>query len=281
MIRPLALRLAVALGRGGCCAAGWRVSTRCCARPPGAPSRAATGGAPRSSGSAARRCTRPIWPGRWAISPRCRDAVADRGPSRALADGLAGRSVALLNLGRIAEAAEDARRSLAVAREIGYPAGEALALARAQRRRRLRRRPATSAVQLARQAAQIPADIPGSIARVCSCLLDRRADRGRGPGRRRGASARRGWPGPGRRATCGTWRSLLTAMAILDLRAGRIAGRRGAPAGSAPDRRADRRAGLSCSTAWTAAGTCAPRPGATPRPSRSGPRTRALRPRRG
>ena len=58
-----------------------------------------------------------------------RDAVADRGPSRALADGLAGRSGALTNLGRVAEAAEDGRRALALARELGYPAGEALALA--------------------------------------------------------------------------------------------------------------------------------------------------------
>ena len=38
--------------RGGTSGAGWRVSTRCCARPPGAPCRAVTGGAPRSSGSA-------------------------------------------------------------------------------------------------------------------------------------------------------------------------------------------------------------------------------------
>ena len=57
-----------------------------------------------------------------------RDAVGDRGPSRVLADCLAGRSVTLSNLGRLAEAAEDGRRALAMARELGYPAGEALAL---------------------------------------------------------------------------------------------------------------------------------------------------------
>ena len=55
---------------GGSCGAGWPVSTRCCARPPAAPRRAATGGAPRRSGSAGRRSSRPIWPERSAISPR-------------------------------------------------------------------------------------------------------------------------------------------------------------------------------------------------------------------
>ena len=56
------------------------------------------------------------------------DAAENRGPSRVLADALAGRSVALLNLGRLAEGAEDGRRSLAMARELGYPAGEGAAL---------------------------------------------------------------------------------------------------------------------------------------------------------
>ena len=53
-----------------------------------------------------------------------RDAVAGRPPSRALADALAGRSLALGMLGRDPEAVEDARRALAVARELGYPLGE-------------------------------------------------------------------------------------------------------------------------------------------------------------
>ena len=57
-----------------------------------------------------------------------RDAVADRGPSPSLVDALTGRSSALRNLDRIPEAAEDGRRALAAAREIGYPAGEARAL---------------------------------------------------------------------------------------------------------------------------------------------------------
>ncbi|HEY8043849.1 MAG TPA: AfsR/SARP family transcriptional regulator, partial [Streptosporangiaceae bacterium] len=50
-----------------------------------------------------------------------RDAVAERGPCRALADGLAGRSGALSQMGRDAEAVGEARRTLAVARELGYP----------------------------------------------------------------------------------------------------------------------------------------------------------------
>ena len=56
-----------------------------------------------------------------------RDAISARGPSAALAEGLAGRSSALRNLGHVPEAAEDARRALAFAREVRYPAGEALA----------------------------------------------------------------------------------------------------------------------------------------------------------
>ena len=55
---------------GGTCGAGRPVSTRWCARPRAAPRRAATGGAPRRSGSAGRRSSRPIWPERSAISPR-------------------------------------------------------------------------------------------------------------------------------------------------------------------------------------------------------------------
>jgi hypothetical protein len=86
-----------------------------------------------------RWCTAQFWAG-WAASfssdlsgvlrhfTALRDAVAGRPPSRALADALAGRSYALRELGQFPEAAEDARRSLAVAREVGYPLGEVLAL---------------------------------------------------------------------------------------------------------------------------------------------------------
>ena len=96
-----------------------------------------------------------------------RDAVGDRGPSRALAHCLAGRSVMLSNLGRLAEAVGDGRRSLALARELGYPAGEAFALGSlgiaAYEAGDL-----DGAVQLAGEAEQIAADIPGWLARMAA-----------------------------------------------------------------------------------------------------------------
>jgi DNA-binding CsgD family transcriptional regulator len=98
-----------------------------------------------------------------------RDA-ASPGPSRALADALAGRSSALRELGRIPEAAEEARRSLAVARELGYRFGEVLSLAE------LALAAAAAgdvgdAVRWARQADQFPGDIPGMTARGSSYWL--------------------------------------------------------------------------------------------------------------
>ena len=99
-----------------------------------------------------------------------RDAAAGRGPSRALADGLFGRAVALANLDRASEAAEEARRSLAVAREIGYPTGEILALSALSIAARSRD-DIDYAVQLARQAAQITVGVPGVCLRWCSYVL--------------------------------------------------------------------------------------------------------------
>jgi hypothetical protein len=57
------------------------------------------------------------------------DVVADRPASRALTAALAGRASILRLMGRAAEAAGDARRSLVLAREIADPVGELLALA--------------------------------------------------------------------------------------------------------------------------------------------------------
>jgi DNA-binding CsgD family transcriptional regulator len=99
-----------------------------------------------------------------------RDVAAGRGPSAALAEGLGGRAVVLNNMGRTGEAAEEARRSLAVAREIGYRTGEVLALGA------LCFTAGSSgdldgAVQLARQAAQITAGVPGASVRWCSYVL--------------------------------------------------------------------------------------------------------------
>ena len=99
-----------------------------------------------------------------------RDAAADRPPSRELCDALAGRSVALRNMGRLAEAAADARQALVLARQAGYPAGEVMALGELSL--------VASylddhhhAVRLARQAEQITAGVPGWMARVSNYAL--------------------------------------------------------------------------------------------------------------
>ena len=98
------------------------------------------------------------------------NVVTGRGPSPALVHGLADRAIGLANLGRTGEAAEDARRALAMAREIGYRAGEINALGI------LSAVTGSSgdldgAVQLARQAAQITAGVPGVFVRWCSHYL--------------------------------------------------------------------------------------------------------------
>jgi predicted ATPase len=99
-----------------------------------------------------------------------RDAAAKMGPCPALADGLAGRAGALAIMGRHAEAADDARRALAVAREIAYPLGQVLALAHLAFAAAYAG-DLDGAVRLARQAGQITAGVPGSIARWCGYVL--------------------------------------------------------------------------------------------------------------
>jgi hypothetical protein len=98
-----------------------------------------------------------------------RDAAAGRPSSRELCDALAGRSVALRNMGRLAEAA-DARQALVLVRQAGYPAGEVMALGELSL--------VASylddhhhAVRLARQAEQITAGVPGWMARVSNYAL--------------------------------------------------------------------------------------------------------------
>jgi predicted ATPase/DNA-binding CsgD family transcriptional regulator len=99
-----------------------------------------------------------------------RDANTDRGSFPLLARCLSGRSATLLGLGRIAEAAEDVRRSVALARDGDDPVAEPLALAilslvacvggdRA------------GAVQVARQADRISAGLHGPVARACGYTL--------------------------------------------------------------------------------------------------------------
>jgi predicted ATPase/DNA-binding CsgD family transcriptional regulator len=99
-----------------------------------------------------------------------RDAIGERGPFRLLARCLSGRSATLLGVGRIAEAADDARRALALARDGDDPVAEALALATlslvacvgGDR---------VGAVQVARQAERISAGLQGPAVRACGYTL--------------------------------------------------------------------------------------------------------------
>jgi predicted ATPase/DNA-binding CsgD family transcriptional regulator/transcriptional regulator with XRE-family HTH domain len=148
-----------------------------------------------------------------------RDAVSGRPPSRALSSALAGRSSVLRLMGRTAEAADDARRSLALAREIGDPAGELLALTELS----LDADYAgdhDEAVRLARQAGQIKAGIPGGLARTCSYVLTIvLADAGN-----LAEAERVGTAGLARARDAGdlsNQANLLPRIADLDLRAGR------------------------------------------------------------
>ena len=134
-----------------------------------------------------------------------RDAIGDRGPSRALADCLA-RPV-----GEYVEPGPDRRGGRRRPPLAGPGPGARLPGRRGagpggpQPRRSLRRRPrqrrAAGPAGRADHGRHPRLDSP-----AVQLRLDRGADRGRGPGRRRAQSARRGWPGPGTRATCGTWR---------------------------------------------------------------------------
>ena len=99
-----------------------------------------------------------------------RDAIGDCGPFPLLARCLSGRSATLLGLGRIAEAADDARRSLALARDGAHPIAEALALAVLSQVACVGG-DRVGAVQLARQAERISAGLRGPTARMCGHTL--------------------------------------------------------------------------------------------------------------
>jgi predicted ATPase/DNA-binding CsgD family transcriptional regulator/DNA-binding XRE family transcriptional regulator len=148
-----------------------------------------------------------------------RDAAAGRPPSRALASALAGRSSVLRLMDRTAEAAGDARRSLALARQIGHPAGELLALTELSFSAYYAG-DHDEAVRLARQAGQITAGIPGGLARLCSYVLTI-VLAGAGD---LAEAARAGTAGLARARDAGDlWNQalLLPRIADLDLRAGR------------------------------------------------------------
>ena len=98
------------------------------------------------------------------------DAIGNCGPSRLLARSLSGRSATLVATGRIAEAANDGRHSLALARQGDDPLAEAQALAvlglvacAAEDR--------IGALQLARRAEQVMAGKEGPAARACGHIL--------------------------------------------------------------------------------------------------------------
>jgi predicted ATPase/DNA-binding CsgD family transcriptional regulator len=100
-----------------------------------------------------------------------RDALATGPPSPTLIEALAGRSDSLLNRGHIPEGAEDARHALALAREIGYPQGEATALVLLSMAVYYTG-DNEDAVEWARQACRIdPAAVTGHLARTCNFML--------------------------------------------------------------------------------------------------------------
>jgi predicted ATPase/DNA-binding CsgD family transcriptional regulator len=98
------------------------------------------------------------------------DAGGDRLPVPLLTRCLSGRTVTLVTMGRIGEAAGDARRSLALARQGDYPLAEALALAVLGLLACVTG-DLDGAVQLARLAEQITAGRTGPAARVCGHIL--------------------------------------------------------------------------------------------------------------
>ena len=99
-----------------------------------------------------------------------RDAIAGQGPSRPLAESLCNRSIIFATLGQLVEATEEARRALAMARELENPAVEGLALG-SLAIAAMNGGDHDGALQLVGQLEQIPADVPGWMARAGSNLL--------------------------------------------------------------------------------------------------------------
>ena len=116
------------------------------------------------------------WAGDLASSLRhfteLRDTGASRAWGRTLADGLAGRSLTLRELGRYVEAADEARSALTVAREAGYPIGEVQAL-RSLSAVAVQVGDMDGALTAARQATQITAGVPRWVIRISTFTLIR------------------------------------------------------------------------------------------------------------
>jgi predicted ATPase/DNA-binding CsgD family transcriptional regulator len=97
-----------------------------------------------------------------------RDAIGQQGASPVLVDALLGRSVYLLNMGRVTEGQQQAYDVLAMARELGYPVGEMVALTALGVAARYLG-DIEQALTWHRQASQIdPAQVPGRRARECT-----------------------------------------------------------------------------------------------------------------
>jgi predicted ATPase/DNA-binding CsgD family transcriptional regulator len=100
---------------------------------------------------------------------RARDVLLEHGPRELLVRALNGRAGTLVNLGGVAEAAQEAHRALILARQVGYPAGEARALFNLHITADYSG-DADNAVAWARQAQRIdPATISGTM--VCECNI--------------------------------------------------------------------------------------------------------------
>jgi predicted ATPase/DNA-binding CsgD family transcriptional regulator len=98
------------------------------------------------------------------------DAIADRDMPVAQVACLGGRAMALLTLGRIADATADGQRSLELARQAGDESGEATALALLATTA-CRSGDLSGALLLAQQSLRITAEIPGPIARMRGQVL--------------------------------------------------------------------------------------------------------------
>jgi predicted ATPase/DNA-binding CsgD family transcriptional regulator len=151
-----------------------------------------------------------------------RDAGTEHEPSPVLADCLASRCVALANLGRTAEAVEDGRRALDIARRLRYPAGEVQALANLAITTYYIGE-TSDALAWARQAQRIDrGSIPGTVARVSesitAIILIAAGEFGEA---RHCCSA--ALDGSREAGDLQTQASLLTLLGHLDLDAGRLA----------------------------------------------------------
>jgi predicted ATPase/DNA-binding CsgD family transcriptional regulator len=148
-----------------------------------------------------------------------RDAMQDRGSSRLLADVLAGRSIASLNTGQLAEGTQNGRRALAMARDLGDPAAEVLALV-ALGIAALYSGDHDGAIELIRRQQQITGGVPAVYRAGSTVLIHALIESGDLPGAESGCAA-----ALARCREAGDMTKLaglLNLMADLDVRTGRF-----------------------------------------------------------